>query len=270
MKIVEPTIEVYFHYPARVRVEHGQKLTSDLIVPEKFLEWVGRTCYKSEGKITDDSAEKFIGMLDRKGHKAMLEHCYASVKFVCDRGLSHELVRHRIASFAQESTRYCDYTKDKFGNEIAVIRPLGMSDETSVKFKDAEYFPATQDWLKNLLELLQTGKYPMAEQEVQALHDSSMTESQLWRLAMQWSDQSYHMLCNCGAPAQRARHVLPIGLKTEVWTSADLREWQHIFELRCSKAAHPHIRSLMLEALDVFRRVVPVMFGPIWEKYDVE
>ncbi len=83
-------------------------------------------CYKSEDKITDDgkSARKFVQMIIDKGHEAMIEHSSLSVKFIVDRGVSHELVRHRIASFAQESTCYCNYAKDKFGNEITVIKPL--------------------------------------------------------------------------------------------------------------------------------------------------
>lgn len=78
------------------------------------IEYAGRTCYKSEDKITDDSAKKFVENLIKRGHEAMLEHSSLSVKFICDRGVSHELVRHRMASFAQESTRYCNYSQDKF------------------------------------------------------------------------------------------------------------------------------------------------------------
>ena len=87
------------------------------------LELVGRTCYKSEDKITEDSAAKFVAGLIKRGHEAMLEHVSVTVKFVVDRGISHELVRHRLASFAQESTRYCNYSKDDFGSEITFIIP---------------------------------------------------------------------------------------------------------------------------------------------------
>ena len=95
----------------------------------KQIELAGRVCYKSEEKITDDSAPKFVKMLIDRGHEAMVEHGgVISIKFVCDRGVSHELVRHRIASFAQESTRYCNYGKGKFGNEITVIEPVFWND----------------------------------------------------------------------------------------------------------------------------------------------
>lgn len=84
------------------------------------IEKAGRTCYKSEDKITPDSSHKFVKMLLDRGHLAMLEHEKVTVRVVCDRGVSHEIVRHRIASYAQESTRYCNYSKAQFGNEITV------------------------------------------------------------------------------------------------------------------------------------------------------
>ena len=92
-------------------------------------EEVGRLCYKSEDKITETSASAFVRMLVKRGHEAMIEHCGISVKFICDRGVTHEIVRHRIASYVQESTRYCNYSKDKFGNEITVIKPCFWSED---------------------------------------------------------------------------------------------------------------------------------------------
>jgi thymidylate synthase (FAD) len=89
----------------------------------KKIEQVARTCYKSEGKIQEGSAAKMVASLIKSGHEAMLEHASVTVKFVVDRGISHELVRHRLASFAQESTRYCNYSKDDFGSEITFIIP---------------------------------------------------------------------------------------------------------------------------------------------------
>lgn len=96
------------------------------------IERAARTCYKSEDKITDqaESAKKLIVKLIENGHEAMLEHSSLTVKFICDRGISHELVRHRMASFAQESTRYCNYSQDKFDNQITVIEPCFMVPES--------------------------------------------------------------------------------------------------------------------------------------------
>ena len=95
----------------------------------QHIEKIARVCYKSENLITEDgeSAKKMVKMLRNKGHEAMIEHSMLAVKFIVDRGISHELVRHRIASFAQESTRYCNYSKDKFGKEITVIEPCFFS-----------------------------------------------------------------------------------------------------------------------------------------------
>lgn len=90
---------------------------------EQIIELAGRTCYKSEDKITEKSADEFIERIKNFKHESVLEHGSITVRFIVDRGISHELVRHRLASFSQESTRYCNYGKDKFGNEITVIDP---------------------------------------------------------------------------------------------------------------------------------------------------
>ena len=87
------------------------------------IEEIAKTCYKSEVSRDVEGTKNFIRGLIRRGHEAMLEHSLLSVKFICDRGISHELVRHRMASFAQESTRYCNYSKDKFGGELTFILP---------------------------------------------------------------------------------------------------------------------------------------------------
>jgi thymidylate synthase (FAD) len=99
-----------------LRIPNGKSCLLDL---EEF----GRTCYQSLGKIHEGSAEKFVAMLIRKGHESVLEHHRITVKFICDRGVSHEMVRHRLASFSQESTRFCNYSKGAFGKQITVICP---------------------------------------------------------------------------------------------------------------------------------------------------
>lgn len=109
MQAIKPFTQIYKDFD-------GQKML------EK-IEQVARTCYKSEGKIQEGSAAKLVAGLIKSGHEAMLEHASVTVKFVVDRGISHELVRHRLASFAQESTRYCNYSKDDFGSEITFIIP---------------------------------------------------------------------------------------------------------------------------------------------------
>lgn len=116
MRIVNPSIELI----------DGFKYAFLL----KKIERIGRVCYKSEDKITDDSAEKFIRGIIKRGHESVIEHASLSVKVVCDRGVSHEIVRHRLASYSQESTRYCNYSKDDFGKEITVIEPFFLKRET--------------------------------------------------------------------------------------------------------------------------------------------
>lgn len=110
MKIIKPSVEII------------DKLTPEEIL--KKLELCGRVCYKSEDKITAESAVKFISNIVKSGHESVLEHVSFSVRFICDRGVTHEMVRHRIASYSQESTRYCNYSKEGFGSEITVIEPL--------------------------------------------------------------------------------------------------------------------------------------------------
>lgn len=109
MQAIKPYTQIYKDF-------NGQKVLQK-------IEAAARTCYKSEGKIQEGSAAKMVASLIKSGHEAMLEHASVTVKFVVDRGISHELVRHRLASFAQESTRYCNYSKDDFGSEITFIIP---------------------------------------------------------------------------------------------------------------------------------------------------
>lgn len=90
----------------------------------KNIELAGRTCYKSEDKITEDSARKFVAGIIKSGHESVIEHEKITVRIICDRGVTHEIVRHRIASYSQESTRYCNYSNDKFDNELTFIRPF--------------------------------------------------------------------------------------------------------------------------------------------------
>lgn len=96
-----------------------------------LIERAGRVCYKSENKIKRDSAETFIRGILKRGHESVIEHVSVTVRVICDRGVSHEIVRHRIASYSQESTRYCNYADDKFGNEITVIMPCFFNDVES-------------------------------------------------------------------------------------------------------------------------------------------
>ena len=120
MKIISPSFEIL------------DPISSEEILHK--LERAGRVCYKSESRISDGSAAKFIGNIVRSGHESVIEHASITCKVICDRGVTHEIVRHRIASYSQESTRYCNYAGDKFANEITVIRPC-FWEEDSEAFK---------------------------------------------------------------------------------------------------------------------------------------
>ncbi len=267
MKLITPSFEILEQYPGIQGVK-------------KQIERAGRTCYKSEDKITDTSCEEFVNRMVNSGHGAMLEHgtvylqipfkyidvsskleipiiedlvfkytenkysrCVTinhiayittnyrvlvengwlddlqyqcepteyherriTVKFICDRGVSHEFVRHRVFSFAQESTRYCNYSKDKFGNEITCILPSWEIDGSYLEFEE----------------------------------DLKVLES----IYFKWLKK--------GWTAQQARYFLPTGVKTELIMTGFALDWLHFFQLRCHSTAHPQARELAIPLKEEF------------------
>ena len=181
----------------------------------------GRVCYQSESK-RDDAA--FVRKRIKQGHESVLEHEKISVRIICDRGVSHELVRHRIASYSQESTRYCNYSKGKFGSELTFIRPYW--DDRSIS---AEMIRLRACWQEACLN----------------------------------AEWSYKKMIDAGCTPEAARAVLPNCLKTEIVMTANLREWRHFFKLRCAPAAHPDMRIIANMLLTAFKDVVPVVFDDI-------
>lgn len=137
----------------------------------KKIERAGRVCYKSEAKITDDSARKFVQNIIKSGHESVIEHEKITVRIICDRGVSHEIVRHRIASYSQESTRYCNYNADKFGNELTFIKPYFWSE-------DIEKYSIWEETMKciekSYMELIGLGAKPQEARSV--LPNSLKTE----------------------------------------------------------------------------------------------
>jgi len=177
--------------------------------PLKTIEVAGRTCYKSEDKITENSAEKFVQKLLYSGHEAMIEHASASYRVICDRGVTHEIVRHRLFSYAQESTRYCNY---KGG--VTFIIPCWLSEQLKYlnvveSATDFEYYI---DEFKDL-----------STETIFWLHDCGFTEIK-YQTAIN----------NLGWTPQKARSVLTNSLKTEIVITGNLREWRHFFKLRCT------------------------------------
>lgn len=208
------------------------------------IEDAGRTCYKSEDKINETSHVAFIERLVRRGHEAMLEHGYATAHFRVDRGVSHELVRHRLASFAQESTRYCNY-KDK---DIEFVRPSWFTNEEADKaLENYSYYLANPS--QNIK------KYAIIK----------------WFDICQDTGVAYKELINhCGRSPQEARSVLPNALATDIVVTANLREWRTIFKLRCAKDAHPDMRYIMLRLLSDMHKLFPPVFEDIYQLYKEE
>lgn len=146
----------------------------DTIRPKEILkniERFGRVCYKSESNITEDSASPFISRIIKSGHESVIEHEKVSVKIICDRGVSHEIVRHRIASYSQESTRYCNYIKDKFGNELTFIKPIFWTEESP---EYQIWFSSMENIEKTYMQLINLGARP--EQARTVLPNSLKTE----------------------------------------------------------------------------------------------
>jgi len=177
------------------------------------IERIGRVCYKSEGRMTEGSAAKFVKMIVRRGHESVLEHEKISVRITCDRGVSHEIVRHRLASYSQESTRYCNYAGDKFGNELTFIRPVFWQEGSE----------AYADWLKAMQAIEDTYNKMIAggatpEQARCVLPNSLKTEIvatmnlRAWRhfFALRCSPQSHPQMREIAIPLLREmQEVLP-------------------------------------------------------------
>lgn len=287
MKLIKPSFEIL-----------EQKPGLDGLL--QHIERCGRTCYKSEDKITEESAPKFVDMLVKRGHTAMVEHgtvylkysitlegsmnmankyhfnkystvtigneplcggepqeykdayittnyrvllqndwlddlkyqCEPTehhvkritVKFTCDRGVSHEFVRHRVFSFAQESTRYCNYSKDKFGKECTFIIPCWLDlPEGSVSYPE---IPIFRERHGNVVGIFLNNLY--------------------------WAEANYFDLLEQGWIAQQARAVLPNSLKTELIMTGTIEQWEGFFKLRCAKDAHPQARELAVPLYEEF------------------
>lgn len=278
VKLIKPSFEILEQKPGAIGLL-------------QHIERCGRTCYKSEDKITEKSAPKFVDMLVKRGHTAMVEHgtvyltlnmssrnkyfkyCtnkYSNaistgeaeagtwigyvttnyrvllqegwlsdlehiteptkhirritVKFVCDRGVSHEFVRHRVFSFAQESTRYCNYSKDKFGKECTFIIPC---------------------WL-DLLE------GSISSTEIPIFRERHGTAAGTFLNNLYWAEANYFDLLEQGWIAQQARAVLPNSLKTELIMTGTIEQWEGFFKLRCAKDAHPQARELAVPLYEEF------------------
>jgi len=212
------------------------------------IEEAGRICYQSTHKIEPGSSKNFVKMIMSMNppHESVLEHVNITVKFITCRGMTHELVRQRIASYSQESTRFCDYCDDKFGNEITVI-----------------------DQKEHIVDSLACGEGYELDDVVACAREACVKCGTTlhavadWTMAMVSAEDSYRKMREAGAPAELARGVLPNDLKTEIVMTANLREWRHVFQLRTAEKAHFNIRGLMRNLCGEFKQKIPIVFDDI-------
>ncbi len=196
----------------------------------ELLELAGRTCYKSEDRIARGTAIPFIQRIVRDfGHESVIEHASITVKFIVDRGVTHELVRHRLCAYSQESTRYCNYGK----KGVTFVIPPWVS--------------------------LEPGGY----RDLPVQHPENFKLAIAWYHAMLYAESAYLSMIRNGWTLQQARSVLPNSLKTEIVVTANFREWRHILKLRASKRAHPQMREIMEPLLQDLAGRIPVIFGDI-------
>ena len=216
MKIIEPSFRWLDG-----KIPDGRAILANIAT-------AGRVCYQSE-PTADDAT--FVRKLIERGHESVIEHGLISVLLTCDRGVTHEAVRHRIASYSQESTRYCNYSKGKFGGEIAYIdisRGIELCPVTS-KLDSAVIVEIINEWLQ----------------------------------ACQDAERHYMRMIELGASPQIARSVLNNSTKTAIVISMNPREWRHFFKLRNNPAAHPQMIEVAGMMLAEFKNAVPVIFDDL-------
>lgn len=300
MRLIKPNVEI---------IEQSD-YTIDGIY--KMIELAGRTCYKSEDKITEDSAKEFVNRMIKSGHGAMLEHgtvylaipwadnwekykynpysrynslptdddfsviaittnyrvlvengwmddlqyiCEPTehhkkritVKWTTDRVTGESFLRHRVFSFARESTRYCNYTKDKFDNEVKFIIPTWVDiPEGKIAYWDG-------DWVK------------MDDLTVVKRYESDATD--IWLDSCKNSEWYYNIAINNGWKPQQARQVLTFSIHSPLVMTGFESDWKGFFDLRCDKAAHPDAQHLAKMLLTKFNKLNPKFFKDYYEKY---
>lgn len=205
MKIIRPWIEV--------KDFNGVEMM-------KNLELAAKQCYRSQSNITEDSYKKFLTGCLQRGHESVIEHEKISIRMCCDVGCYKDLTRHRHASFSIESTRYCNYSKDKFDNQINFIKPCNIEEGT-------EAYTIWEDCMSNM-------------------------------------ECYYNKMASLeGTTVDQLRMLLPHSTAAEIYMTANMREWRHIFSLRADKHAHPSVQQVMIPLLLHFKEKLPELFADI-------
>lgn len=204
MKIIKPWVEI--------KKFDGVQLM-------KNLELAAKQCYRTQSNITEDSYKHFLRNCINRGHESVIEHEKVSIRMCCDIGVYKDITRHRHASFSIESTRYCNYSKNKFDNEIKFIEPCNIE-------KDTEAYNA-------------------------------------WYYCMQDIEETYLKMSNLGCMPDQLRLLLPHSTAAELYMTANIREWRHIFSLRAQKETHPAVQQIMIPLLLYFKEQMPELFDEI-------
>lgn len=218
MKIIEPKIIVE---------------SKDYVKLMKNLERACRTCYRSEDKIVEGSYKTLLKNCINRGHESILEHEKITIQMICDIGVYKDLTRHRHASFSIESTRYCNYGKDKFDNEIKFIEPVFYKES----WTDRNYEGSAMD---------------IDEQK-----------SMIWHNTMESIEENYMTMSKIGCTPDQMRMILPHSTAALVTMTANIREWKHILELRANNHAHPSVQQIMIPLLLYFKEKMPEIFSDI-------
>lgn len=176
----------------------------DGVAMVRRIEAIGRVCYKSEGKITEDSYRKFLSGIIARGHESVIEHEKVTVRLICDRGVTHELVRHRLASYSQESTRYCNYTQDRFGGELTFIRPF-FWDTDSEKYRI--WKEAMEAAERSYFRLIELGATPQEARSI--LPNSLKTEIVVTMDLREWR-HFFSLRCAASAHPQIRQVAIPL------------------------------------------------------------
>lgn len=233
MLVIEPSYHICLNM---YDVEYERMLSS--------IDGYGHVCYKFSILKNNSSRENFIRKLIKNSHESVLEHCIITVIITCDRGVSHELVRHRIASYSQESTRYCNYSNNRLGNQITFIKPV--------------FFPE-----------LKCGVY----EDFEPFLKYSEKDISIWGCLMLDAERAYFSLLNNGRSPEEARSVLPNSLKTEIVVTQNIRQWRHFFKLRAlgtTGKPHPQMLEITVPMLKDFKKYLPVFFEDLEEKNETQ
>lgn len=272
MKFIDPSFDIL------------TDISSGGIKELKHIERCGRISYRSEDKITEDgeSAKKFVTMLIKNGHESVLEHGSLTVEFTVDRAIANELVRHRLASFTQESTRYNNYSKDKFGGDVTYILPLYLK-RGSILFRNLEEDLKADEEFQKLLNDPESKWSPTVFDYINFKYGGcggmnknswdDICKFYNYMSLADYSSMSYRasvgrleektLTYNVESTPEEARWMLPLGLATKIVVTANYREWRHIFKLRCEKHAHPEMRRIMCALWLVLDTKIPVIFEDI-------